>query len=259
MKDHGQQGQGALIINGDIKFWVLQFASERVGKQLSRGGRHQLVNSVMTSISVHYMTCFRLPSWVISRLDKTRRDFLWWKMKNRQGGYICLIGKQCLPKEYGGLGVSNLQLQNISLLLHWWWKLYTEQSSMNIGDYQNLLEWGSYEGPKTWVRHGYFSRQLMHLKHFFNWSTEWSVANGASISFWFDSWAGLPLCGIFCKQYRQQSQRTSLLQASQTLHLLLPNLRRQEHQHVETTLRPCQFSDVRIPFFGVGSAQYVLH
>lgn len=45
-------------------------------KLISRGGRLQLVQSVMSAIPIYYMSCFKLPCWVINRIDKIRRDFL---------------------------------------------------------------------------------------------------------------------------------------------------------------------------------------
>lgn len=69
-------------------------------KLISRGGRMQLVNSVLSSIPVYYMNCFRLPKWVIKRMDKVRRLFLWGK------------------GEQGGRGIS---------LLNWESVLYTEK------------------------------------------------------------------------------------------------------------------------------------
>jgi hypothetical protein len=53
-------------------------------------------------------------------------------------------------------------------------------------------------------KHGkFFWRQLMHLKYVFNWSTEWSVANGVSISFWLDSLAGCTNLRLETGDWRQ--------------------------------------------------------
>lgn len=43
------------------------------GKLISRGGRLQLVQSVLSSILVYFMLCFRLPQLVIRSIDKIRR------------------------------------------------------------------------------------------------------------------------------------------------------------------------------------------
>lgn len=55
---------------------------------ISRGGRLLLMNSVLSSIPIYFMASFLLPKWVINRLDKIRRRFLWGKAENKRGGLI---------------------------------------------------------------------------------------------------------------------------------------------------------------------------
>lgn len=101
------------------------------GKLISRGGRLQLINSVLSVIPVYFMNCFRLPKWVLNQIDKIRRVFLWASSQSVQNP-MSLVNWQmvCLPKCSGGLGITNLQLQNMALLLRWWWRLYTAPSSL---------------------------------------------------------------------------------------------------------------------------------
>jgi hypothetical protein len=51
---------------------------------LSLGGRIILINAVLSAQPVYYMSIFRLPKWVISKLDKIRRRFLWHGHKESQ-------------------------------------------------------------------------------------------------------------------------------------------------------------------------------
>ena len=46
-------------------------------KFLSFGGRVTLINSVLTSLPLYYMSIFKAPIGVIKRIDKIRRAFLW--------------------------------------------------------------------------------------------------------------------------------------------------------------------------------------
>lgn len=98
---------------------------------ISRAGRLQLVQSVMSSIPIYHMMCFKLPKWVINRIDKARRICLWGSNR-RQGNGISLYNwyMAMVPKRYGGLGLPDLNLRNISLILRWWWKPYAEPDSM---------------------------------------------------------------------------------------------------------------------------------
>ncbi|KAJ3701224.1 hypothetical protein LUZ61_004929 [Rhynchospora tenuis] len=99
-------------------------------KFLSPAGRLILVKSVLSAIPLHYMQVFNLPTWLISHLDGIRRGFFW-KGKDKCLGGHCLVNwkRCCLPKRSGGLGISDLPLQNQALLLRWLWKLKYEPNS----------------------------------------------------------------------------------------------------------------------------------
>lgn len=100
-------------------------------KLISRGGRLQLVQSVMSTILIYHMLCFILLMWVIHRIDKARRAFLWGKSGSQQRGIsLCNWELVCTDKCWGGLRLPDLRLRNISLALRWWWKSYTDQTSM---------------------------------------------------------------------------------------------------------------------------------
>lgn len=58
---------------------------ERVGKRLdcwkrasfSLGGRISLIRACLSSISLYFMSLFKIPVRVAKRLEKIMRDFLW--------------------------------------------------------------------------------------------------------------------------------------------------------------------------------------
>ena len=47
------------------------------GKFLSLGGRLVLLNSVLSSIPIYFMSFYKFPGWVVKQIDKIRRNFLW--------------------------------------------------------------------------------------------------------------------------------------------------------------------------------------
>lgn len=88
------------------------------GKMLSRGGCLQPVRSVCSSIPIYHMCYFRLPQCVVNRIDKIRRGFLWGRNgDNERGMSLMNWEKVCWPREYGGMGISNLNMVNMALLL----------------------------------------------------------------------------------------------------------------------------------------------
>ena len=44
---------------------------------ISKGGRLMLIRSRLSSLPIYFLSLFRLPKLVCSRLEKIRRDFLW--------------------------------------------------------------------------------------------------------------------------------------------------------------------------------------
>lgn len=166
------------------------------GRRLSRAGRLVLVNSVLSSLPIYFMASFILPKWVIKRIDKIRRRFLWGKSGNTSYEIPLLNWNAiCLPKEWGGMGVPDLELRNISLLLRWWWKLYRDPMGLwaIIGAMLKgkLMVEG---GPKLWIKAGFFFWGcLQNLRPLFVWCTYWSIGDGRSVSFWFDHWGGDPI------------------------------------------------------------------
>jgi mannosylglycoprotein endo-beta-mannosidase len=87
---------------------------------LGLGGRLQLVNSVLSSLSTYYMCSLKLHKTFIKFCDRARRHCLWAK-KSEDGVVSChslaAWSMVCKPKKKGGLGIINLELHNKALLL----------------------------------------------------------------------------------------------------------------------------------------------
>lgn len=77
---------------------------------LTKEGHMILVQHVLTLMLVYLVMAIDLPSWTIKANGKIRRGFLWQGKTDAKGGH-CLVAwtKLCLPKELGGLRISNLQ------------------------------------------------------------------------------------------------------------------------------------------------------
>ena len=138
------------------------------GRLLSKIGRLRLVNAVLTSIPVHFLTVFPLQKWALKKIDRVRRSFLWKGAADANGGH-CLVrwAKTNRPKKFGGLGILDLELFSRALRLRWLWLEWTEQDR----------PWVGMEVPCDSV-----DRQL------FRASTVCVVGDGRKASFWKSSW-----------------------------------------------------------------------
>jgi Reverse transcriptase (RNA-dependent DNA polymerase) len=87
------------------------------GKLLSLGGRLVLLNSVISAIPLYYIILFKIPCWVLIKIDRIRKRFLWAGSDITSRKYHLIRWKViCRPKEFGGWGVLNLEFMNISFL-----------------------------------------------------------------------------------------------------------------------------------------------
>ena len=79
------------------------------GKLLNRKGRLALINSVITATTTYFLTVFNPEKWMIKKINKLIRNFLWASEEEAKGGK-CLVTwrKVCAPRSYGGLGIKDL-------------------------------------------------------------------------------------------------------------------------------------------------------
>lgn len=190
---------------------------------ISRGGRLQLINSVLSSIPIYFMTSFLLPQWVIQRIDKIRRTFLWGKNVGDGRGMSWMKWEQvCLPNRSRGLGVIHIGIQNTALLLRWWWIGYKKPNLLWTRVMTQLYWKGTQtDGPSLWnITGSFFWRQLLKLKHWFHRSAYWQIGSGTTISFWQDSWQGTPLA----LEMQPLFPSISLSDALPLLHIVAPKL-----------------------------------
>jgi uncharacterized membrane protein YobD (UPF0266 family) len=96
------------------------------GKLLSYGGLLVLINSVLSSLPMYMMSFFEVPKGILKKLDFYLSNFFWQGDNHKKKYRLTKWEILCLPKEQGGLGIINLEVQNICLLIKWLFKLINE-------------------------------------------------------------------------------------------------------------------------------------
>ena len=110
------------------RFWdeVVNKIKRRLGKWkgrfISMAGRICLIKSVLSSISLLYLSLFKIPSNVLKKIVSLQRNFLWgWRSEGRKIAWLAW-DKICNSKEAGGLGIINVRSFNLALLGKWIWR-----------------------------------------------------------------------------------------------------------------------------------------
>ena len=100
------------------------------GKLLSSAGRETLVKTVLSSQPIYHMTVFPELKWLIKKIDRMRRSFLWrGETPEKVYGGHSLVNWQtsCRPKIKGGLGILDLERFARALRLRWLWFQWTQK------------------------------------------------------------------------------------------------------------------------------------
>jgi hypothetical protein len=92
------------------------------GKLMSAAGRLALLNVVLSSIPVYWLSVHRLPIWVRKKIDPIRPAWLWHGEVTCNGGHCKVAwGRICRLRDLGGLGILNLDRFSTALRLRWLW------------------------------------------------------------------------------------------------------------------------------------------
>ncbi|WVZ76610.1 hypothetical protein U9M48_024573 [Paspalum notatum var. saurae] len=164
---------------------------------LSYSRRLQLVNSVISPITIYTMSTIKLQAGVIEIIDRHRKQCL--RRGNdmqKQGGNLAAWELVQKPKNKGGLGVINLKIQNEGLLVKQLHKFYARKEVPWV----NLI-WTSYYQNK--VPHAtrpvgsFWWKDVLSLHSNYLDVATCKVGNGSSVLFWTDNWLGKALATRF--------------------------------------------------------------
>lgn len=102
---------------------------------LNQARRKVVVKACLNSLPVYWFHLYKIPSGILSTLDRKRRKFFWGELpevNNPPQRKIHLVNWReiCKPKHKGGLGLDNLSSRNLALLSKWWWKWAADRKKL---------------------------------------------------------------------------------------------------------------------------------
>lgn len=86
-----------------------------------------LINSVLSSLPMFMLSFFEVPRGVLKNIEHFRSRFFWQNDQHRKKYRLAKWDVLCQPKQQGGLGIMNLDIQNKCLLSKWLFKLCNEE------------------------------------------------------------------------------------------------------------------------------------
>jgi hypothetical protein len=86
-----------------------------------------LINSIVSSLSMFMLLFFEVPNGVLKRIDYFRSRFFWQIDSQKKKYRLTKWNIVYQPKDQGGLGIQNLEIQNQCLLSRWLFKLINEE------------------------------------------------------------------------------------------------------------------------------------
>ena len=159
-------------------------------KYLSYGGRLVLLNSVLSSLPMFMMSFFEVPKGVLKNLDHFRSRFFWQRSFDKHKYRLAKWDILCRPKDQGGLGILNLQLQNKCLLAKWLVNLLNTNSLWQDLLTNKYLRSKSLSQVKAKPYDSHFWRGLMKIKDEVLAKGSFEIKDGSKARFWEDTWVG---------------------------------------------------------------------
>jgi hypothetical protein len=113
---------------------IEKFEKNWKGNPVSTGGCLVFLNVVLSNLPIYRMSFFDIPPGVLKKLDTIRSKFFWEGDSHKKKYHLAKWDILCLPKDQGGMGITNLHIKNICLLSKWLYHL------LNEGVWQQLLK-----------------------------------------------------------------------------------------------------------------------
>ena len=164
---------------------------------LGYGGRLEFVRSVLSTLPTFYMCSLKLQKAIINICNRAQRHCLWAKEEDSSSvNALAAWHLVCRPRQHGGLGVFNLEIQNKALLMKQLHKFYSKHNTPWVS-----LVWSLYgdKVPHAQAKKGSFWwRDIFSLVDDYRSVSLCNIGAGTSVLFWKDFWHnGELMCNRF--------------------------------------------------------------
>jgi hypothetical protein len=211
---------------------------------LSYGDRLILVNSVLSSMPIHYLSTLHIPDGAIEVIDRARRNCLWRKKKDDDKAHSLASWEMiCKPKNKGGLGIINLKIQNKCLMLKQLHKFYNNVDLPWVKLIRNSYYYKEVPHAVT-ICGSFWWRNIMKLIDTYRKMTHCNLGNGETILFWTDNWKNMffderfPRLFSFVKdKLISVKEALQISDPAQVFHLPLSNEASDEFRMLQSILR----------------------
>ena len=159
-----------------------------ISTMLNQAGRLQITNAVLSALPTYYMSTLELPKAIIKQIDKLRKSCLWRGTDvNGRGMPKAAWKLVCKSKEQGGLGITNLEVQNQALLMKNLDKFYNRKEVPWV----NMVWEKHYPNdklPGTVKKGSFWWRDVLKGLPKFKEMATVQVNTGLTCQFWKDKW-----------------------------------------------------------------------
>lgn len=108
-------------------------------KLLSQACRATLISSVLQSMPLYTLSCFRVPEYVSNKKDAIIRAFLWVHDLGTRKLYLLNWEKLCKPKRIEGLGIKKFSYINQAMVSKQYWRIQNNSQLFDGQDIQNQI------------------------------------------------------------------------------------------------------------------------
>jgi hypothetical protein len=83
------------------------------GKLLSSAAKRILIQACLASIPIYLLSFLKFPKWALKLIDTQMANFMWNDEEGNHKIHLANWPSICMKKDFGGLGIPNLQDLNI--------------------------------------------------------------------------------------------------------------------------------------------------